>query len=60
MITKYQIKKDRARQEAIDWQIRFADEDASYIDLMDAQDRFYTLGKRYGLLEEFRANGIPC
>jgi len=60
MITGYQIKKEKARQEAIDWQIRFADEDVSYIDLMEAQDRFRSIGKRYGLLGEFRENGIPC
>lgn len=60
MISRYQIKKDKARQEAIDWQIRFADEDTSYIDLMEAQDRFHSIGKRYGLLGEFRENGIPC
>ena len=60
MITGYQIKKDKARQEAIDWQNQFADEDASYMDLMEAQDRFHSIGKRYGLLGEFRENGIPC
>lgn len=60
MITGYQIKKDKARQEAIDWQDQFADEDASYMDLMEAQDHFHSIGKRYGLLEEFRENGIPC
>lgn len=60
MITGYQIKKDKARQEAIDWQYQFADEYASYMDLMEAGDHFRAIGKRYGLLEEFRENGIPC
>lgn len=60
MITGYQIKKDKARQEAINWQNQFADADASYMDLMEAQDHFHSIGKRYGLLGEFRENGIPC
>ena len=32
----------------------------SYNELAEASERFYTLGKRYGLLKEFRDNGIPC
>ena len=32
----------------------------SYNELAEAGERFYTLGKRYGLLKEFRDNGIPC
>lgn len=32
----------------------------SYNELAEVGERFYTLGKRYGLLKEFRDNGIPC
>ena len=32
----------------------------SYSELAEVGERFYTLGKRYGLLKEFRENGIPC
>ena len=32
----------------------------SYNELAEVGERFYNLGKRYGLLKEFRANGIPC
>lgn len=32
----------------------------SYSELAEVGERFYMLGKRYGLLKEFRENGIPC
>ena len=32
----------------------------SWNELAEVSERFYTLGKRYGLLKEFRENGIPC
>ena len=30
------------------------------LELAEAGERFYTIGKRYGLLKEFRENCIPC
>lgn len=61
-MTKYQINKERARQEAIDWQRNFLDfeEDRSYTfgELVEWYDYFEKLGKRYGLTKEFRENGI--
>lgn len=56
----YQEKKERARQEAIDWQLESTNEQLSYGELATIGDYFYKLGKRYGLLREFRENGIPC
>lgn len=56
----YKEKKERARQEAIDWQLESANEQLSYGELAAIGDYFYKLGKRYGLLREFRENGIPC
>lgn len=31
-----------------------------YSELAEIGEQFYKLGKRYGLLMEFRENGIPC
>lgn len=56
----YQEKKERARQEAIDWQLESTNEQLSYGELAAIGDYFHKLGKRYGLLREFRENGIPC
>jgi hypothetical protein len=54
----YRERKERARQEAIDWQLDFANHNYSWYDLMIYGDYFYKLGKRYGLLKEFKENGI--
>ena len=56
----YNRLKEAARNAAIEWQITSRDEPMSYNELAEAGERFYTLGKRYGLLKEFRDNGIPC
>lgn len=60
MATKktYQEKKEAARQEAIDWQYEAAEQDLSYGELAETQGRFERLGRRYGLLQEFRENAI--
>lgn len=57
-MSKYQIKKEEARQEAIDWQHSFGDVLYSYEEIRIQLNKFYKLGKRYGLLTEFRENGI--
>ena len=46
------------RDEAIQWQFDFSERTMSYYDLMVEQSYFYEQGKRYGLLREFRENGI--
>lgn len=56
-MTKYQIKKDKVRQEAIDWQHNFQNI-KSWSEYVEAQKRFEKLAKRYGLVEEFRENCI--
>lgn len=56
----YQEMKERARQIAIDWQYEDGDYPYSYEGLAIVGEYFYKLGKRYGLLREFRENGIPC
>lgn len=54
----YQEEKGYARQQAIDWQIDFVNHNYDYGDLAFFSDYFTKLGKRYGLLKEFRENGI--
>lgn len=55
----YGVKKSIARQAAIDWQYE-SNYDISMGELLRVISHFYKLGKRYGLLREFRENGIPC
>ena len=57
-MSRYQKRKEAARQKAIDWQMSFADRDYSYSEIAVAQSEFERLAKRYGLVEEFRNNGI--
>lgn len=54
----YETKKEMARQEAIDWQNNPFQDSQSYEEIQEAAEYFEKLGKRYGLLKEFRENGI--
>ena len=54
----YERMKRRARNTAQCWQAKFAEESMSYEELLEAQIYFENLGRRYGLLAEFRENGI--
>lgn len=56
----YQQRKENARAKAIDWQLKASEERIPYYDLAKIGEYFYKLGKRYGLLREFRTNAIPC
>ena len=56
----YNRLNESARTEAFEWQLTSGDYPMSYNELAEAGERFYTLGKRYGLLKEFRENCIPC
>lgn len=56
----YQENKERVRQMAIDWQIEASEHNYSYGELAYFGEIFNRLGKRYGLLREFRENAIPC
>ena len=57
-MNKYQLGKGIAREKAIQWQQEFNEHNYSYGELADFGAYFYKLGKRYGLLKEFRENGI--
>ena len=54
----YQRNKARAIELAQNWQYDFANHDYSYGELAEYQEFFTSLGRRYGLLTEFRENGI--
>ena len=62
----YQEKKEQARQKAINFKSEMSAEKwdytlengYSYYELIDWQNFFTNLGKKYGLLKEFRENGI--
>ena len=58
MVKTYQEKKEEIRREAIAWQESFRNNDYSYGALIVAQTYFEEMGKRYGLLQEFKENGI--
>ena len=55
---KYQERKEKARQKAIEWQMDFENHNYSYGEIAYFQNYFERLGKRYGLLKEFRENAI--
>ena len=57
-MSAYQEKKKKAREKAIEWQERLVEQSISYGELVIAQSVFEQLGRRYGLLTEFRENGI--
>ena len=54
----YKRNKERVRNFAIEWQLDFCNHNYSWGELAIYQEMFYKLGKRYGLLKEFRENCI--
>ena len=56
----YQERKERARQIAIDWQLNEAGKSMYMSEYAEIGNYFYKLGRRFGLLLEFRENAIPC
>ena len=57
-MNKYQKAKERARNMAVEWQINFCDKSCSYGELAYYGEYFERLAKRYGLVREFKENGI--
>ena len=53
-MTKYQIEKEKARQEAIDWQRNFEEHNLSYYELWMQQIRFEKLARQFGLRKELQ------
>lgn len=58
MASEYQRRKEQAREAAKEWQRTFGDRAHSWGELAEDAARFERLGRRYGLLQEFRENGI--
>lgn len=58
MAKTYQELKNKAREEAIEWQPDFENHNYYWSELADWGEHFTKLGKRYGLTKEFKENGI--
>lgn len=56
--SEYERKKEKARQQAIEWQLDFDNHNYSYGELAHFESYFTRLAKRYGLVKEFKENGI--
>lgn len=54
----YAEKKARLRNEAMQWQHDFANHSYSCSEIADRQAYFEREGRKYGLIREFRNNGI--
>lgn len=54
----YAERKEAATREAIEWQLDFGHHNYGYSELADFRAHFEKLGRRFGLLREFRENGI--
>lgn len=57
-MNNYQKAKEGARNKAVEWQSSFCDHNYSYGELVYYDDYFRRLARRYGLVKEFRENGI--
>lgn len=54
----YAEKKEQIRQQAMDWQSDFCNHNYSYGELAFYSVYFEKMGRRYGLIKEFRENAI--
>ena len=50
--------KEQARQFGIDFQDKVSKSNLSYGELIDYQNELYNIAKRFGLIREFKENGI--
>ena len=57
-MSKYEQKKNEIREQAIQWQDDFSRNNYSYFVVFQRQRYFEKMGRRYGLLKEFRENAI--
>lgn len=57
-MTKCYERKAHARQIAIDWQLNFNNQTRHWSYCAEWYARFERIGKKYGLLKEFKENGI--
>lgn len=54
----YREKKEKLREQAIEWQRDFAEHNYSMSELVDWSAYFEKEGRKYGLIKEFKENGI--
>lgn len=54
----YRKAQENARNKAVEWQMEFNNHNYSYGELAYYEEYFEKLAKRYGLVIEFRENGI--
>lgn len=57
-MSAYRKAQERARDKAIEWQMNFNNHNYSYGELAYYGEYFERLAKRYGLVKEFKENGI--
>ena len=57
-MNNYQKNKVRARQNAVAWLLDMAINAPTWGEIAEGQAYFAKLGKRYGLIKEFKENGI--
>lgn len=57
-MNNYQIYKEKMREKAIEWQHDFGNHNYSYQELNKYQNYFRKKAKIYGLIKEFKENGI--
>lgn len=57
-IMNYQQRKEEVVQQAIEWQHNFSNEVKDYNTLFEEQLKLRNLAQRYGLIKEFKENGI--
>lgn len=54
----YKERKEEARNEAIEWQYSVGENNYYMSEMADFYIYFSKLAKRYGLIKEFKENGI--
>ena len=57
-MSNYQKRQGEIRQQAMDWQLLFANVEITDKQFAEANLYFYQKGNQYGLLREFKENGI--
>ena len=57
-MSEYERRKEAARSQAVEWSTETSERPMSWAELADWQGFFERPGRRYGLLSEFRENGI--
>ena len=58
METSYEKRKKAAREKAINFQYEQANMNLSWLEVSQIASYFYKLCRRYGLVREFRENGL--